>query len=124
MGPRVFLPGPNASGLEAQVLGPNSHETIQQAGRETIPVARAADVQRPLWSPPEFHCRDGLHRYHHLVVEDLQIRRVTAFSVKEIENGQRNMGVCCSGGVSKTFLRSYPDTLVHPLLIVLSLSSE
>lgn len=44
MGPRVFLSGPNKSGLETQVLGPNSNETLPQAGGETIQVARAADV--------------------------------------------------------------------------------
>ena len=71
MGPRVLLSGPNASGLEAQVLGPHSNETLPQAGGEAIQVARAVDVQGPVWSRCEFHCRDGFCRYYHLIVEDL-----------------------------------------------------
>lgn len=89
MGPRVFLSGPDPSGLEAQVLGPRSNETVPQTGRETIQVARAADVQGPLCNQCKFHCRDGSRRYYHLIVEDLQIRRVTVFSAFSVKGQER-----------------------------------
>ena len=85
MGSRIFLPGPHTSGLEAQVLGPNSNEALSQVGRETIQIACAANVQGPLWSQRKFHCRDGFCRYHHLIAEDLQIRRFAVFAVFAIK---------------------------------------
>ena len=113
MGPRVFLSGPNASGLEAQVLGPYPNETFPQAGRETIQVTRAADVQRPLRNQHEFRCGVGIRRYYHLVVEDLQIRRVTTISVlsaKEIgkieENGD-SLPECSKTTLANTLIPSY-----------------
>ena len=92
MGPRVFLPGPDTSGLEAQVLGPNSDETLPQAGREAIPVARTAYFQGPLWNLRRFRCRDGFYRYYHLFVEDIQIRRVTAFPVFSLKEVRKKTG--------------------------------
>jgi len=108
MGPRILLSGPNASGLETQVLGSYPNETLPQAGGETIQVACAADVQRPLWNRCKFHCRVGLRRYYHLVVEDLQIRRVTVFSVKET----KKTVVRCLGAVLER-LPLYPDLLMR-----------
>jgi len=94
MGPRVLLSGPNTSGLEAQVLGPHSNEALPQTGRETIQVTRTTDVQGPLWNQFGFHCRDELRRYHHLVAEDLKIRRVTmlpVFPIKEMGRIEKKM---------------------------------
>ena len=110
MGPRVLLSGPNASGLEAQVLGAYSNETFPQAGREAIQVARAADVQGPLWNQWEFHRRVEFRRYYNLVFEDLQIRRVTMFplfSIKEMGRVKENGGLL-PGRCSRTSLISIP----------------
>ena len=85
MGSRVFLPGPNASGLEAQILGPHPNETLPQAGGEAIQVARTVDVQGPLRNQCKFYRRDGLCRYYYLILEDLQIRRVATFSGLSVE---------------------------------------
>ena len=81
MGPCVFLSGPDASGLETQVLGPHPNEALSQAGGEAIQVARTAYVQGPLWRQRKFFRRDGFCRYYHLVVENIQIRWVAVFTL-------------------------------------------
>ena len=119
MGPRILLSGPNASGLETQVLGPHSDETLPQIGRETIQVARPADIQGPFWNQCEFHCRDGFYRYYHLIVEDLKVRRVTvfsAFSIKEQEVLKKTVTRCL--GVPKPTLANTPNPLVRLPLTV------
>ena len=92
MGPRVLLSRPNTSGLEAQVLGPYSNETFPQAGRKAIQAARTADIHGPLWNRRKFQCRVGFRRHYHLIVEDIQIRRVTVLPAKGIGRIEETCG--------------------------------